>query len=191
MASLDSDDDRRQWQLPLMLAVALLLVAGSRFAPSFTASVFALGFPLLAVTLAFARLKDSVTALRNVGLALGGVALIASELRIWTAFELAPAELRPLADSDGSVWLLVAAAVAAAAVQAAAARRGMRTFAGAWVGMTAALAIYLPGHFAPTKERFGQVIAALLVAMVAGGGPGLLTGALLSSLVKPRSGVSD
>jgi hypothetical protein len=132
MASLDSDDDgARQRQLPLMLGVALLLVAGSRFAPAFTASVFAFGFPLLAVTLAFAPLRDSIAALRHAAFALAGVALLAGELRISAAFELAP-PAAAARDSSGSVWLLVAAAAAAVA-PVAAARRGMRTFAGAWV----------------------------------------------------------
>jgi hypothetical protein len=182
-----SFDDERRWQLPLLMGTALVLVAGSRFAPAIVASVSAFGFPLLALGLAVAPLRDSSPALRNLGFALAAVVLVTSELRISAAFELAPPGLLAVAGSRGGVWLLLGAAAAAAIVQAAAARRGMRIFAAAWFGMTAALAIYLPDHFAPANERFGQVLAALLVAGVTGGAPGLLAGAMLSALVKPGS----
>lgn len=179
-------DDERRWQLPLLLTAALILVAGSRLEATrpLEAGVLAFGFPLLAIGLALAPLRDSASELRNAGLTLGGLGVLASEVAVARAFGVLPPALSALARSPVLPWLLVGLAAAAVAVQAIAAQRGMRTFVGAWFGMVAALAIYLPGHFAPEKERFGQVLAALLVSLIVGGGPGLLAGAAASKLVK-------
>jgi hypothetical protein len=187
MASVDLDGEPRT-PLPLMFTVALVLVLGSRFDTTRTleAGLFAFGFPVLAVTLAFLRLRDSTVALRNASMLLAAAVVVVSELRVARAFEVAPPTLWGLGQSSATTWVLVVFATGAAVIQAAAAKRGMRIFAGAWVGMAAALAIYLPGAFTPSKDRFGQILAALMVALVAGGGPGFCAGALLSSLVKPR-----
>lgn len=182
------DDYERRWNIPLMLAGMLALVAGSRFDATrqLEANLFAFGFPVLATVLAVAPLRDSSDALRNTSFAIAGVAALIAEIRVAHAFGIAPPELAEIASSSVSAWLLVGLAAAAAAIQAVAARRGMRTFSGAWFGMAAALAIYLPGHFRPDGERFGQILAALMVALVAGGGPGFAAGALLTSMVKPK-----
>jgi hypothetical protein len=181
------DDYERRWNIPLMLSGMLVLVAGSRFdvTRQLEANLFAFGFPVLATVLAVAPLRESSRALRNASFVLAGVATLVAEIRVARAFGVAPPELSALADSSVSAWVLIGLGASAAVIQALAARRGMRTFSGAWVGMAAALAIYLPGHFRPDAERFGQVVAALLVALVAGGGPGFLAGALFTSFVKP------
>ncbi len=125
--------------------------------------------------------------MRTLAIGLGAALVLAAEPRVMLAFGVAPPAIAGFAATKLSVGLLVAIGVAAAIVQAAAARRGMRVFAGAWIGMAAALAIYLPTTFSPEREHFGQVLAALFVALFAGGGAGFLAGALLTSFVKPRA----
>jgi hypothetical protein len=190
MSSL-SDDDERRWHIPLMLGAILAVVVASRFdvTRQLEANLFAFGFPLLATGMAVIPLRESTDALRNAGFTLGGIAAFTAEIRVARAFAIAPPELAAIADCPATAWLLVASVASAAVLQAAAARRGMRTFAGAWFGMAAALAIYLPGHFQPEAERFGQVLAALMLSLIVGGGPGFLAGALLTSFVKtpPRA----
>ena len=179
-------DEERRWQIPLLLAGMLVLVAGSRFDGTrpMLAAVLAFGFPVLSIGLAIAPFRDSTVALRNLAFALGALAALAAEARIARAWGVAPPAVAALARMDALVWLLIASAIAGALVQAVAAHRGMRTFVAAWLAMVAALAIYLPGHFEPTKEALGQVIAALLFSLVVGGGPGLLGGAAVSALAK-------
>jgi hypothetical protein len=185
---VDLEDGERRWQIPLLMTVALVLMLGSRFDATRAAeAVFVLlGFPVLALALALSPLRDSASSLRKAGLLLGSFALAATELRLLEAFAWTPGLLAEAARSKGLTWLLVALAAGGIALQAAASRRGIRTYAGAWVGMIAALAIYFPSYFTPGKETFGQVLAALLVALVVGGGPGLVAGALAVRLVKPR-----
>lgn len=69
-----------------------------------------------------------------------------------------------------ALMLLVAAGVA---LDLTAARQGIKSMTAAWLGLAAVLAFYLPRHFS-RADALGGVIAALLVAAIAGGGVGSL-----------------
>jgi hypothetical protein len=75
------------------------------------------------------------------------------------------------------VWGLALLGVAAAGVQLVAARVGARSFFSVGIGIAVALALFAPTHVT-LDERPSSVLAALLVALVAGGGPGAAVVAL-------------
>lgn len=156
--------------VPLLGLVLLALFGGSRFdeTRSLEAVVVALAAPVVAMTVAVAPLHEADSAMGNTGRTTAVLTAVGAELALVpTVFGLEP--VLPL-------WILGIAlgllAITSVAVEAKAARRGFNTRFGAWTGMVAALALYLPGHYVQ-RDVFGWVVAASMFAAIVGGGLGL------------------
>lgn len=70
---------------------------------------------------------------------------------------------------------LLVLGIVAVGVEAVAMNRGLRSHFGAWVGIAIGLGVYMPAHFDP-GDRFGAVLGGLVIAVLAGGGLGMMLG---------------
>jgi hypothetical protein len=163
-----------RWRIPMLMALVILLYAGTRFDSTrpLEARAIALGIPALAAIMGAAPLWDSHPVLRAAAFAVAIATLVMAELSLWPAM----VSSHPVVDAS-VLWVAMPLLTAlAVVVEGVAARRGLRSRIAAWVGLTAGLAIYLPGHVIP-EDLLGSVVAGLLVAMATGGIAGLLLGA--------------
>ncbi len=67
--------------------------------------------------------------------------------------------------------------IVAIGVEAVGMTRGLRSHFAAWTGIAIALAVYMPAHFDP-GDPFGAVLGGLVIAVLAGGGIGMMLGLL-------------
>ncbi len=160
-------------RLPLLLLSFALLVGGSKLDSlrPVEGQVVALGLPVVAVLSGAGPFVHTIQPLRNAAFGVGAVVLLFTELGAYGAsFGTANAPL-PLTQR----LLLLACVIGALLCEVAAAQRSLRVRLTAWIGLSVAFGLYLPGHVSD-RNLFGSVFAAFLVALFAGGGGGLLLG---------------
>lgn len=181
---LTAAERRERWErrrLPLLFAALLAFVLLSRldFGRQWLGSGGAVGFPLLAALIAVGPYRESDLA----GLAYAvGAAFLLATLSWVLAHER-------LGDAAAVVrWAVLGAPVFGAVLQGLGAARGVRSFSAAWLGMGAAFALYFSGHRGAGKDAFDALLAAALVSLFVGGGPGFLLGLLATAIGKRRSG---
>jgi hypothetical protein len=175
----------RRLTVPALLAVVVAVAGATRFVETrqTEAELVVLALPVVAMVSAAVTLRHAESRLRRAAfvLALGLGAMTEAVLLPTVTGSGSPEFARSL----GGALLLCALGLAAAFIEALAARRGTSSRFGALAGMAVALALYLPGHFAH-RDPFGAAVAALLVALVVGGGAGLLLGAVGRAWVGAR-----
>jgi hypothetical protein len=164
-----------RYRLPALFALILALIGASRFEATrpLEASFIALAVPLVLLALGAKPFFGARSELRALGLSAASIGLALSELRIVGALFPSTAGWALLLPPVLS-W---AAAGLAIVAEALGARGGVRNRLASCVGIALALGLYLPHHFR-ASDAFGTVLAGLLVAVFAGGGSGLLLGAL-------------
>ncbi|HEY6559631.1 MAG TPA: hypothetical protein VI072_20255 [Polyangiaceae bacterium] len=164
-----------RYRLPALFALILALIGASRFEATrpLEASFIAVAVPVVLLGAGAKPFLDARPELRAAGLGVALGVLALSELRIVGALFPSTASWALL----GPPALLWIAGALAILTEALAARAGMRSRLASCAGIAIALAWYLPHHFRDS-DAFGTVLAGLLVAVFAGGGSGLLLGAL-------------
>ncbi len=164
-----------RYRLPVLFALILALIGASRFEATrlVEASFIALAVPLVLLALGAKPFFGARSELRALGLAAALFVLAISELRIVAALFPSTAGWALV----GPPLLLWVAAALAILVEGLGARGGVRSRLASCAGIALTLGWYLPQHFR-ASDAFGTVLAGLLVAMLAGGGSGLLLGAL-------------
>lgn len=80
---------------------------------------------------------------------------------------------------------LIVLGVVGVGIEAVAMNRGLRSHLAAWLGIAVALAVYMPPHFDP-GDPFGSVLGALVVAVLVGGGAGMMLGLLAARTLGRR-----
>jgi hypothetical protein len=173
-------DALERFRLPVLFTGLLALIGASRFEATrpLEAMFVALVVPLGALVVGAAPFKDSSSPLRILGFSLATVVLVLSEVSVAGALFASSSTTR-----TAVLATFVGLGVLAVFIEAAAARNGLKTRFSACVGIAAALAAYLPGHF-NQKEALGTVLAALLIAVFAGGGAGLVLGAFATRVAR-------
>ncbi len=160
-------------RLPLLLISLLMLIGGSKLdsVRPLEGQVLALLIPVIGVAAGVAPFRDADSALRNLVFGFGAGVLALAEVGAYrVVFE------DTVATPDlVSIALLVLALLGAVLFEVLGAQRGLRTRVSAWFGLAIVFAVYFPGH-AATKNLFGSVFAAFIVALFLGGGSGLFLG---------------
>jgi hypothetical protein len=170
-------DEQKRSQLPLIMALLVLVVGGSKLdqARPYIARALALAVPVVPVAIAVKRVEAGGAELERLAAIVGWAAILAAEACVAGGlFHFAP-----LAKSL-FVWrvALYAVAVAALVVHTLEARSvGKARFAG-YVGLVAGFGVYLSSHAG--SDAYGSVFGAFFVGLLVGGGSGLLLGELLS-----------
>jgi len=160
-------------RLPLLLISLLLLVGGSKLdsVRPLEGQVLALLIPAIGVASGVAPFRDAESGLRNLVFAFGAGVLALAEIDAYrVVFEDTVATPALVI-----IGLLGLALLGAVLFEVLGAQRGLRTRLAAWFGLAIVFALYFPGH-AVTKNLFGSVFAAFIVALFVGGGSGLFLG---------------
>lgn len=164
-----------RYRLPALFTLLLALIGASRFEATrpLEASFIAIAVPVVMLGAGAKPFMAARLELRAAGLSVALGVLTLSELRIVGALFPSTASWA-LFGPPALLWIAGGLAILTEAI---AARAGMRSRLASCAGIALALALYLPQHFRD-GEALGTVLAGLLVAVFAGGGSGLLLGAL-------------
>lgn len=176
-----SDEDSARSSLPWLMAALVLVIGGAKldFARPHIARLLAIAIPIVPVVMGVKRLEGGDLNLERAGSIVGWTTILAGELCVASGFFGVSAldGVAPFARA-----LLYVAAAAALAVHTLEARRGTKARFAAFIGIACAFAVYLSTHTG--KDVFGRVYAAFFVALLIGGGAGLLAGELLARAFK-------
>jgi hypothetical protein len=166
-------DGPSRFRLPLLLFSLALLVGGSKFdgLRPLEGQVVAFAVPVVAVFSGVGPFTETLPSLRNAVFVLGAVVLVLSGLGAYGVVFNDDNVALPLSEQI----ILGACVVGALLCEVAAAQRGLRSRLTAWLGLAVVFALYFPGH-ASSKNLFGSVFAAFLIALFLGGGSGLFLG---------------
>jgi hypothetical protein len=170
------NEDSERSSLPWIMAALVLVIGGSKLdlARPHVARALAIAIPIVPVVMGLKRLEGGDLRLERAGSVIGWATILAGELCVARGFFGVAALDGIVAPARG---VLYAAAVGALLVGALAARRGIKARFAPLVGIAAAFAVYLSTH--PGKDPFAKVYAGFFLALVVGGGAGLLAGELL------------
>jgi hypothetical protein len=174
-------DDTQRSSLPWVMAALVLVVGGAKLeaARPLVAQGMALAIPVVPVALAVKRIEGGGPTLERAAGFVGWLTILAGEACVANSFfhVVALDGFAPLARA-----VLYAAGAGALFVHALEARSlGKARFAG-YIGIAAGFASYLSTHVG--KDPFGSVFGAFFLALLVGGGAGLLLGELLGRVFK-------
>ncbi|HKY41247.1 MAG TPA: hypothetical protein VJN18_35185 [Polyangiaceae bacterium] len=175
-----SDDSARS-SLPWVMAALVVVIGGAKLevARPHIARLLAVAIPIVPVVMGVKRLEGGDLSLERAGSVVGWATILAGELCVASGFfgVSVLGDLAPFARA-----MLYLAAVAALVVHTLEARRGTKARFAAFIGIAATFAVYLSTHTG--KDAFGRVYVAFFVALLIGGGAGLLAGELLARAFK-------
>jgi hypothetical protein len=176
-----SDDESARSSLPWIMAALVLVIGGAKldFARPHIARLLAVAIPIVPVVMGVKRLEGGDLSVERAGSVVGWVTIVAGELCVASGFFGVSAldAVAPFARIT-----LYGSAAGALVVHTLEARRGTKARFAAFIGMAAAFAVYLSTHTG--KDVFGRVYAAFFMALLIGGGAGLLAGELLARAFK-------
>jgi hypothetical protein len=175
-----SDEPDRS-HLPWIIAALVLVVGGAKVdaARPYVARALALAVPVVPVLMGIKRVEGGNLTVERAAMAVGGLTIVASEACVAGGlFHVTALDAwLPIARA-----LLYAAALAALLVHVLEARAQPKARYAAFIGIACVFGVYVSTH--PTKDLFGSVFGAFMVALFVGGGAGLLTGELLARIFK-------
>jgi hypothetical protein len=174
-------DDTPRSSLPWILAALVLVIGGAKLevARPHVARALALAIPIVPVVMGVKRLEGGDLTLERAGSAIGWVTILAGELCVASGF-FGVAALDPLVPFARGV--LSVAAVSALVVGTLEARRGIKARFAPFIGIAGAFAVYLSTYSG--KDPFARVYAGFFMALLVGGGAGLLAGELSDRVFK-------
>jgi hypothetical protein len=179
---MNDDGSERSSYLPWLMAALILVIGGAKLDATrpLLARVVAIAVPVVPVAMGVYRLQGADSRVERGAAVVGGVAVVAGEICVANGFfgvqALSPAV-------EVARYALYAAALGALVVQVAAVRRGVTERFAAFLGISAVFALAVSAQ-GPGKDVFGSVFGAFFVALLFGGGAGLIVGELLSRAFK-------
>ncbi len=178
------NEESQRSSLPWVMAGLVLVVGASKLdsARPLVARALAIALPIVPVLIGVKRLEGGALPVERAASVVGWITIIAGEACVTSGFFGVTAldGVAPVAR-----FALYAAAVAALVVHAAEARSGSKARFAPFIGIAGAGAVYLSTH--PNKDAFAAVFAAFFVAMLIGGGGGLLAGEVLGRAFRRRA----
>lgn len=174
--------DSRDLHLPLMFFGLLALVLLSRL--DATRDYLARGISVVLAPVTIGRgvspFKDADGLLRPAAFATAAATAIASEMAVGGALASAPWSVPTLHVLYG---VLLTGALAAVVLEGLQGRHGVRTRFAGWSGIAVAFSLYMPAHYRP-ENAFGTVLGGFFLALLIGGGIGVLSGAAAVSWLR-------
>jgi hypothetical protein len=182
---LERREVAKSWGPRLGLLAAVLALSVAEFTESgrdWLALLLVVGLPIGVLTLGAYKLHEAEPRLRTLGFVVSAAMVVINEAILLPA-ALAGSTSEP---SGLGVWaVMLVLVLAAAAIEGVGARRGTSTRFGAFTGMAAAFTLYL-GTYGMKGGLFDASLAALVVALLVGGGAGVALGLVARGVMGAR-----